>query len=496
MKSRTVISKLGIYSLVILMGMTGGTGRLPQGFAGGDACENICKLPHPSTSSSPTPGASRIPSDPLGMSHDDLIRERLNWAIAGPHCAAISINNTGQDVAIASSILYTAAAVACTTACISEWVPWLAWTKGVCMGTSTVAAVEDLTASLFLESKGKMIESELNWAGFGVGVTGAVMSFTQPAFEAARGFMTAPMSTGAKRITSCATAALMIAAATIKWVNVDKMGCNADKECENVLALIGESPHYDYGSNHPTPSGRPDFRRNGGNIGGGGGGRSPRGSGGGSSGGFNAVEDAVIKDFGTGKFAAATAGPFGTVFNSIPRDAMERAVREAAGMSIGELAKKLRTASPASIVGSMDNLPGGIAASASDIEKSAKEGVFNAKGDGVGSSSMTSGGGAKSDAAKSSANPFQFGMKSPTAGTSGEAVFEKMKKAPELQDNGDVFHEGYAGTIFQIVSGKLDKTRERIEALEWEHPLNRALAGLPVRKDALKMKGVSGNVRK
>ena len=92
--------------------------------------------------------------------------------------------------------------------------------------------------------------------------------------------------------------------------------------------------------------------------------------------------------------------------------------------------------------------------------------------------------GASLSSAAKPASPFGFGMKGPgLTGGPAEATFEKMKKAPELQEGGDIFHEGYAGSIFDIVSVKLTKTHDRIDELEWDTPLNRALAGLPAKKD-------------
>ncbi len=42
-------------------------------------------------------------------------------------------------------------------------------------------------------------------------------------------------------------------------------------------------------------------------------------------------------------------------------------------------------------------------------------------------------------------------------------------------ESSDIWHEGYPGTIFDIVSRRMEVSRERVHALEWATPLNRAL---------------------
>ncbi|MGK5085470.1 hypothetical protein WDW37_19455, partial [Bdellovibrionota bacterium FG-1] len=63
-----------------------------------------------------------------------------------------------------------------------------------------------------------------------------------------------------------------------------------------------------------------------------------------------------------------------------------------------------------------------------------------------------------------------------------EINFAAVKKVSVTgPESDDIWHEGFGGTIFQIVSTKLVKNQDRIENLEWDTPLNRALVGLPSR---------------
>ena len=57
------------------------------------------------------------------------------------------------------------------------------------------------------------------------------------------------------------------------------------------------------------------------------------------------------------------------------------------------------------------------------------------------------------------------------------------KGAPTLSapswESDDIFHSDFKGTLFQIVSGRLTRTKERVEEYEWDLPMNRARQGVP-----------------
>jgi hypothetical protein len=156
-------------------------------------------------------------------------------------------------------------------------------------------------------------------------------------------------------------------------------------------------------------------------------------------------------------------------------------------MSMGDLANRLAGGqSPSQALATSGNEAA--TAGMADLEKIAKSGDLNGKNGPLASGgTMTSGGGggAGKGGGAAGANPFgAFGMKGPAGANAPSGVtFDKAKRDLAASDaEGDVFHENFHGTIFQIVSGKLDKTRDRIDQLEWETPLNRALLGLPAKK--------------
>jgi hypothetical protein len=48
-------------------------------------------------------------------------------------------------------------------------------------------------------------------------------------------------------------------------------------------------------------------------------------------------------------------------------------------------------------------------------------------------------------------------------------------------DPNDIWHAGHPGTIFQIVSERIEQGREKVERMDWEIPINRRQHGLPMR---------------
>jgi hypothetical protein len=60
-------------------------------------------------------------------------------------------------------------------------------------------------------------------------------------------------------------------------------------------------------------------------------------------------------------------------------------------------------------------------------------------------------------------------------GGAEELTFEKP--AATADSDADIFHSGWNGTIFQLVTNTLNRTRDRVEKLDYVSPLNRALAG-------------------
>lgn len=63
----------------------------------------------------------------------------------------------------------------------------------------------------------------------------------------------------------------------------------------------------------------------------------------------------------------------------------------------------------------------------------------------------------------------------PALGGNEELNFEGRSPASTSNESSDIWHRGYPGTIFEIVTKRLGASRDRVENLKWATPLNRAL---------------------
>jgi hypothetical protein len=197
---------------------------------------------------------------------------------------------------------------------------------------------------------------------------------------------------------------------------------------------------------------------------------------GGAGGGDSRIPENFDLDHPT--FSAALGkdnSPFNPILKGLDHDKLKEAAATL-GLNPRTIASQLQTQSPAQILQSMEGV-GSEAATLQLLDKMSKDPKMSSA---LGGSAIMSSGGGKGVTKTAAAGPaFGFGAKTPAGGAS-EMGFDKVKKpGPKFDENGDIWHEGYKGTIFQIVSQKLDKTHERIQQLEWQTPLNRALMGLP-----------------
>jgi hypothetical protein len=188
--------------------------------------------------------------------------------------------------------------------------------------------------------------------------------------------------------------------------------------------------------------------------------------------------------FPQGKYAAATAGPAGSLLNGLNnKEKLPEVLKQLAGVSMGDLARAMSSGqSPSAILAGAS---GGLSTFASDIKllgDAVRDGSLGFNGLGAASSYASGGGGGKGGAAKPTLGlGFNFGgTAAPTFAS--EQKFEKRERKIEPGREGDIWHEGYGGSIFQLVSQKLVTNRDRIDQLEWDTPLNRALAGLKPQK--------------
>ncbi len=187
------------------------------------------------------------------------------------------------------------------------------------------------------------------------------------------------------------------------------------------------------------------------------------------------------------QFAAASTGFGGEVFNRLQnKDKLAQLLKQKTGVGLTDIARKLESGqSPATILSSipgLEKLSGSFKAIEADaIQFAQKQGLATA-----GSGAYAARGGAGSSGSKAGDMDFgsMFGAKDAGMGAGGSSAiaFEKMKQALAVGSSSeDIYHETYKGSIFDIATQRLDKSRKNVDELEWESPMNRALLGLPKR---------------
>jgi hypothetical protein len=272
-------------------------------------------------------------------------------------------------------------------------------------------------------------------------------------------------------------------AAGAKFENYGHLGKVKERNCDSILA-------YDSGvavaRGGATPDGSP-----GPGGGGGGGPLAPVATSGGNGGnsarsgqGAAIASDLDNTPFPQGKYAAALAGPAGTLLSSLNnKEKLPEALKQLAGVSMGDLARTMSSGqSPAAI---MAGAGGGLSTFASDIKSlgdAVRDGKLAMNGLSAASTYAGGAGGGKGAGGAKPGLGLGFNFGGATAAAVGDQKFEKTAKAIEPAREGDIWHEGYGGSIFQLVSQKLVTNRDRIDQLEWDTPLNRALAGLKPQK--------------
>lgn len=208
-----------------------------------------------------------------------------------------------------------------------------------------------------------------------------------------------------------------------------------------------------------------------------------------------------------GGAAAALGGPEGVLLNEIERSGLPSELTRM-GLDPEEIGTRLdQGEDPASIVrGAMGSPAGGGSSPGlggggpmSDAIKALEQDFKDGKLDELLGSS--SGGGASSGGAgaKKEAEPdfgSLFGRKSGSDSSGYGLLKMNGERGPASGSDSDIWHTGSKHSIFQIVSNRIDKSREKIHVLEWASPLNRALMGLPSkRRVPASSKGLDKGVR-
>jgi hypothetical protein len=433
-------------------------------------------------------------NDPWDKCFADL---QAQWAVLGQYCETLDYADEALTANNISKWIYTAAAVVCSIDCIAHleadatsFGTSEAWLKGldIACWVGVVGADASVISDRVMIGKANdrlndLPEGTTNNSGEMAGIIANASAGASTLAEIAYVAQLAGSNVQAARVTSCLGAVLMDVAAIAKWKSIGPLEDVSAKNCASARKMVA--------SPMAVPSGSPslaenieavDTLRQALTSGGVDGNASGGSSSGGAGGSFSPREKDALRNPLSPKFSAATAGRMDRLLRTMDPDAFKKAL-ELAGTSMADIAKRLRNQSPSQVVAALGGNQAGLGAALANVEKAVESGKLPLLGANSGGSMIAGRGGRGGGTAKSG-NPFgMFGMRGPDmGGAPTQTTFEKTKRALANEVEGDIWHEGFGGTIFQIVSGKLDKTRDRIDQLEWETPLNRALVGLPAKK--------------
>lgn len=399
-----------------------------------------------------------------------------HWKLYGEQCDAIDATDKAKTPEKVALVAYGVAAASCGLACANPYY------SPVC----TFAGVASTLLEIQLVHK---LQEEFAWTE----------SMTLGSIGTAGGAVSNSSNKVAK-VGACLAAGTLAFASMSRYGKIDGMDQAADDICTSLKKYLSNADTFDPKSDFKAPPA--DEQRKNANSLAKGPGTLASGQGGGNGTSPKTLPPEVqksLRDFpNSQQFAKATAGDvIAPLFKAIEgKDLMADALKQAAGLSLEDLAKRLDSGESISQIAASTPGLAAMSANLAKFEDAAKKRGYSGSGSMMASSgaySRASGGGK----AAAPANPFAMfgGMKGPGGIGPGEApkdmTFEKAKRElAALDGNGDIWHEGFGGTIFQIVSQKLDRTRERIDELEWESPLNRALTGLPAKKPGRSAAGV------
>ena len=421
--------------------------------------------------------------------------QSAKYGVVPHHCAAKRIDELGRDYDLGMASTWTVVTAACLTACALTFTDitgiFVTAATATCVGGSVGATAAEiaLTIKISTESDKEAITlTDLQKSGQygaligGAGAVGAAATVGGMAAKGVTGAVNMGKSaaaglvakTTAAKAAACASAGVSAVIMSLKWVNYKKNEENAKKECAAINKLGWPS---DVKPTSVPKTSAPDGKASLGAFTGSGGTSGIKNSGAGG----NVDTDDMTNNFPGSAFnsSAANSGPLGKLMDAFPNKKDFPSVLEKMGTNLGEVTNKLQTQSPASVIGSMMSLPPEASAFLNDIQTLAANGQIG------GDASVMQGGGKGGSGGGSSGEPAfdPMSLFAPKKGADVAAGSNTMdfgsKIAPAMADGTDIWHSGVKGSIFQIISNKLEKTGNRIESLEWATPLNRALNGLP-----------------
>jgi hypothetical protein len=382
-------------------------------------------------------------------------------------CHARKQYNNGMTAEGISLGLHLAALGACITGCAA---PAYA---GACIGTAIGATVVDIGLMIGLAANNKAGTAWYNTvSSVSSGLTGAAMGYV--AISAALGKEAFSSAIKDKLGGPCVYVGIFATTSALKAAALIASGVQKGKVCKNIESYAGGGSTSSFMPTLTTSktnlsgiqtSGATQTKAPGESV-------SPA----------DDVADILNEESSLEENSAmANAAEADSVLNKLNnRNNLLKEGKATLRGNLGDITKRVMNGE--SIASAMSGLPGSKDSLkvVKDIEDSVKNGDLTASGL-TGNYSAASAGKSNNGSAGTGMG-FNLGFNNPSSSLSAAPGQSFPKAAPNLKDDGDIWHENYPGTIFQIISSKLSKTNDRIEKLEWDTTLNRALTGLPQKK--------------
>ena len=375
------------------------------------------------------------------------------WGLANTDCAGGVTGPVAHSTAVADG--WAAAATSGTLYNMLRY---------SCVGVEVVAGLNDFASFRNMKDAGqKSTETVMTGLGAAAATGGALFvgAVSSPNF-----------------IATCGLTAMSVAIAAQRYYSFSEAQKTAKKSCgevkenitQNYTKLVGLScapPMPSPGVSAPPPASLP-----------GGTGAGTRGSTArrqGSTPGGPAADEGEDLDLESPEMMSATAGD--DVAPALNRGGLDKGAKEL-GLDPRAIANQIAAgATPSSILGGLSG-PGGASLGLGEAMKSMEDlaasgGLFQDSYV-AGTSYSGGGGGARLGGAKAPA--FSMASKQGAA-KPGEIAFGAPGK-PEYDPN-DIWHMGYKGSIFSLITRKLETKRKAVYELEYSIPWNKAMATNP-----------------
>jgi len=448
MKANAFITILSVFATALV------PLRTVQAGAKSHACDSICDNYKATT--------AFLKSDPTCQSNTgckSCVDGVTNNAQLPAYCGANKAATRASNAQLSSIIIYGAAAAVCTAACVFTW----AGGDGFCTGSTIATGVAEVATVAIIKRDSKDLASKLFGGALssaGYGMMGSMVGKGLTKVGAS-----ASSADQGKNNQSCASAGIMAAIAIMKGLNKIKMDKSAKNSCADIENLAGRTSSVTSCLAQYTPENIPEISNNGTTF---------------ASGYGSAAPDEIIDDDGPD---ASAVGAGDRVAEEILKSAAGKMMP---GMSVADFKRRLEGGESISkmLNGIVGSASPGFSENLAALEKQLGGDSLSDSG-----GKQVAGSGAASHGKEMNFNEIGFGSENSGApGIEAELNISPDRKIASALSGSDIFHAGYGGTIFQIISQSLINQKPNLQALDPVLPLNRALAGLKNESPVLQKK--------